>query len=105
MRPDVDVKIVITGLRPGERMTEELLAADEGWRPTDHPAIREVVSPMIGKEEDLAWTVERLERLANEGKSDELVRVLKNAVQGQAEPAEEPDLPGVPKADERALDR
>ena len=105
LRPDVDVKIVITGLRPGERMTEDLLAADEGWRPTDHPAIREVVSPTIGKEEDLAWTVERLERLANEGKSDELVRVLKNAVQVQAEPAEEPDLPGVPKADERALDR
>src|ERR1700694_1502854 len=104
LRPDVDVKIVITGLRPGERMTEDLLAADEGWRPTDHPAIREVVSPMIGKEEDLAWTVERLERLANEGKSDELVRVLKNAVQVQAEPEQEPDLPGVPKADERALD-
>jgi FlaA1/EpsC-like NDP-sugar epimerase len=106
LRPDIDVKIVISGLRPGERMTEDLLAADEGWRPTDHPAIREVVSPTIGKEEDLAWTVERLEGLAKEGKSDELVRVLKNAVQGQAaEPAEEPDLPGVTDAAERPVDR
>jgi len=103
LRPDVDVKIVTTGLRPGERMTEELLAGDEGWRPTDHPSIREVVSPTIGKEEDLAWTVERLELLAREGKSDELVRVLKNAVQGHTEPAEEPKMPGVPE--ERQVDR
>ncbi len=103
LRPEVDVKIVITGLRPGERMTEELLAPDEGWRPTDHPSIREVVSPTIGKEEDLAWTVERLEVLAHEGKSDEIVRVLKNAAQGQAEPAEEPNMPGI--AEERQVDR
>jgi FlaA1/EpsC-like NDP-sugar epimerase len=98
MRPDVDIKITITGLRPGERMSEDLLAPDEGWRPTDHPSIREVVSPMIGKEEDLAWIVERLERLAREGRPDELVRVLKNAVQdGQPEVVEEPDLSGLPE--------
>jgi FlaA1/EpsC-like NDP-sugar epimerase len=94
LRPDTDIKVVFTGLRPGERMTEELLASEEGWRPTDHPAIREVISPKIGKEEDLAWTVERLERLAREGRSDELVRVLKTAVQGHAEAAEEPGIPG-----------
>jgi len=103
LRPNVDIKIVVTGLRPGERMTEDLLASDEGWRPTDHPSIREVISPMVAKEEDLAWTVERLQQLAHEGKSDELVRVLKNAVQGPAEPAEEPDVPGI--ADERTVDR
>jgi FlaA1/EpsC-like NDP-sugar epimerase len=84
LRPGVDIEIVITGLRPGERLTEELLAPEEGWRPTGHPVIREVVSPTLGKEEDLAWTVERLERLAREGRSDELVRALKNAVQAPA---------------------
>ena len=81
MRPGTDIKIVFTGLRPGERLTEELLAPDEGWRPTANPAVREVVSPGLAREEDLAWTVDRLERLAREGKPDELVRVLKNAVQ------------------------
>ena len=94
LRPDIDIKIVFTGLRPGDRMTEDLLAPDEGWRPTDHPTIREVISPMVGKEEDVAWIVERLQQLAREGRSDELVRVLKNAVQGRAEPAEEPGVPG-----------
>lgn len=93
LRPDVDIKIVYTGLRPGERLTEELLGADEGWRPTAHSAIREVISPGAAKEEDLAWIVERLEGLAREGKSDELVRALKNAVQTQVEEVEEPSKP------------
>jgi FlaA1/EpsC-like NDP-sugar epimerase len=89
LRPDIDVEIVVTGLRPGERLTEDLLGPDEAWRPTSHSAMREVVSPALGKEGDLAWTVERLETLATEGKSDELVRALKSAVQVPAEPVEE----------------
>jgi len=103
LRPDVDIKVVFTGLRPGERMTEDLLAPDEGWRPTEHPSIREVISPALGREEDLAWIVQRLERMAREGKSDELLRALKNAVQGPAEPVEEPDMPST--ADERQVDK
>jgi FlaA1/EpsC-like NDP-sugar epimerase len=99
LRPNTDIKIVFTGLRPGERMTEDLLAPDEGWRPTTHPSIREVISPSAGKEEDLAWTVERLGRLAREGKSDELVRVLKTAVQVPASQTEEPDVPQARPAD------
>jgi FlaA1/EpsC-like NDP-sugar epimerase len=97
LRPDVDIKTVFTGLRPGERLTEDLLGPDEGWRPTSHPAIREVVSPRLGKEEDLAWVVERLESLAREGKSDELVRALKNAVQATGERVEEDDVVRAPR--------
>lgn len=96
LRPEIDIKVIFTGLRPGERMTEDLLAPDEGWRPTSHPAIREVISPAAGKEEDLAWVVERLEHLAHEGKSDELVRALKNAVQEHAEPSDEPQVRKAP---------
>lgn len=101
LRPGVDIKIVVTGLRPGERLTEDLLAPDEGWRPTVHPSIREVISPMVAKDEDLAWTVGRLEHLAQEGNSDELVRALKTAARGQSEAADEPGMPGV--AQSRAL--
>ena len=100
LRPDVDIEIVFTGLRAGERMTEELLAPDEGWRPTENPSIREVISPSVGKEEDLVWIAERLERLASEGRSDELVRALKSAVQDRAEPVEEPGVHA--PVDERA---
>jgi FlaA1/EpsC-like NDP-sugar epimerase len=89
LRPGKDIEIAYTGLRPGERMTEELLGPDEAWRPTAHPVIREVVSPVLGTQEDLAWTVERLETLAREGRPDDLARALKKAVQSAPKAAEE----------------
>src|SRR3989441_607095 len=65
--------------------------------------IREAASPALGKEEDLAWTVERLEGLAREGRSDELVRALKNAVQDHRETPEEPGMPD--RAEQRLKDQ
>ena len=89
LRPEVDIEIVVTGLRPGERMTEELLGPDEGWRPTGHESIREVISPNNLGDDDLAWTIERMEHLARERRTDELVRVLKKVAAGQVERADE----------------
>ncbi len=37
--PDVDIKIEFTGLRPGEKLHEELITADERLMPTAHPKI------------------------------------------------------------------
>ena len=34
LRPDEDIKIQYTGLRPGEKLYEELLMAEEGLRKT-----------------------------------------------------------------------
>jgi FlaA1/EpsC-like NDP-sugar epimerase len=92
LRPGDDIKVVYTGLRPGERLTEELLAADEGVRPTVNPAIMEVVAPAGIVQQDLDWTVERLTQLAREGRADELEKALKNSVRdtGRRLPADEP---------------
>ena len=72
LRPGEDIKLVFTGLRPGERLTEELLAPDEGVRPTVNPAIMEVVSPASINQQDLDWAIERLTQLAREGRADDL---------------------------------
>jgi FlaA1/EpsC-like NDP-sugar epimerase len=90
LRPEVDIPIAYVGLRPGERMNEDLLAPQEGWRPTSHPAIREVVSPVAGREDDLALVVDRLADLARSGRADELVRALKTAAHPWAEGGDEP---------------
>ena len=38
-QPDIDVKIDITGPRPGEKLFEEILHASEELVPTTHPGI------------------------------------------------------------------
>jgi len=47
LRPDEDVKIVFTGLRPGEKLYEELLMNEEGLTRTAHSKI------FIGKQIDI----------------------------------------------------
>jgi len=37
--PDVDIKIVVTGLRPGEKMYEEMLMKEEGMKSTPNKLI------------------------------------------------------------------
>ena len=39
LTPDVDIKIVYTGLRPGEKLYEELLMAEEGLTETANKLI------------------------------------------------------------------
>lgn len=57
--PDVDIKIVYTGLRPGEKLYEEMLMNEEGMQETDNKLIH------IGKpiEMDDGWFREKLEEL------------------------------------------
>ena len=92
LRPGEDIKMVYTGLRPGERLTEDLLAPDEGVRPTVNRAIMEVVSPASISQQDLDWTIERLTQLARDGQAERLEKALKSAVRdtGRRQPAEEP---------------
>ncbi len=40
LRPDEDIQIKFTGVRPGEKLYEELSAANEQTRPTSHEKIR-----------------------------------------------------------------
>jgi FlaA1/EpsC-like NDP-sugar epimerase len=93
LRPGKDVQVVFTGLRPGERMTEELLSPDEGQRPTSHPSILKVVTPLVSKPDELAWTIERMLELIRERRSGELIRVLRQAVEPKAPaPVDEPTI-------------
>ncbi|MBR3561750.1 MAG: polysaccharide biosynthesis protein [Oscillospiraceae bacterium] len=46
LRPDIDIKIEYTGLRPGEKLFEEKLMAEEGLRKTENDMIH-IGSPII----------------------------------------------------------
>lgn len=44
LRPDIDIEIRITGLRPGEKLFEELRHEGEAFSPTAHPRITRFLS-------------------------------------------------------------
>ena len=53
--PDEDIKIVFTGLRPGEKLVEELLTQGEGITRTWHDKIRVLSSSEVRFEELRGW--------------------------------------------------
>ncbi len=57
-----DIEIRVTGVRPGEKLVEELLAADEPAQPTVHPAVSRIV-PHVRSMEELDRAVDRLATL------------------------------------------
>jgi FlaA1/EpsC-like NDP-sugar epimerase len=63
LEPNVDIKIEFTGLRPGEKLYEELITEGEGILPTRHEKIL-VLEGHTCDLADLAPNVNRLEQLA-----------------------------------------
>lgn len=79
LRPDVDVAIAYTGLRPGEKLYEELFHGGEQIQPTSIPRIN-VASPRTDDLAKLAVSLENLERACMSGKVDDAVAILKSLV-------------------------
>lgn len=76
LRPDVDIPIVYTGVRPGEKLHEELNYAEEEKTETDHPLIHRLSRPTRPEPQALQETIERLLRLAAAGRHEQLVSEL-----------------------------
>ena len=91
--PGRDVEIRVIGVRPGEKIHEELFAAGETWHATTHPKILALdVHPV-----DRAWLdgeLDELDRLVDEGDTLSVVSRLREIVlhphEAPAEVASEP---------------
>ncbi|MCL6472818.1 MAG: polysaccharide biosynthesis protein [Firmicutes bacterium] len=68
--PGKDIKIVYTGLRPGEKMFEELFAENETVNNTKHPQIFEVLSEF--DKELVSQILNEVESIINEGDNTKL---------------------------------
>lgn len=61
--PHEEIKIVYTGLRPGEKLFEELLIAGEGIKPTSHHKIK-VLDPVCADLQELSEQLDALDAAA-----------------------------------------
>ena len=93
----MDIKIEFTGVRPGEKLEEELFYDQEERQPTLHPKIFVSTNGKEGFGGAMLADVEHLIRLAEEGERDSLrdqiMLVAKRGFPG-ATPAD--DYRGVP---------
>ncbi len=78
-KPDVDIKIEYSGLRPGEKLYEEVLSNNENTLPTDHSRIRIAKVREYDYTEALAG-VDELERLSREVEINDMVKLMKDIV-------------------------
>lgn len=84
--PGKDVDIVFTGLRPGEKLYEELFESSEQVEPTTHPKIHRAAGAPVPVGELSEW-LESLQATLPKSDEEELVQDLKRLV-----PSFQPDL-------------
>ena len=77
--PDKDIPIVYSGLRPGEKLYEEVLSDLENTDPTSHDRIR-IAHAREYSHEDACRFVDELEILSREVRIPDLVKRMKEIV-------------------------
>jgi len=84
LEPGRDIEIVYTGVRPGEKLAEDLW--DEGFqfKSTEHPDIFRLdnTEPLLG--DRLGAAVDELIQLSSEGNRDEIITLLDQFIPGAA---------------------
>lgn len=80
LEPGKDIEIVFTGIRPGEKLSEDLWEADAHYLPTPHPEIYRVEAEEAIIPAHLSETVEEFHRLAQEGDTTAILELLDEAI-------------------------
>lgn len=78
-KPDIDIKIEYTGLRPGEKLYEEKLMAEEGLQKTDNDLIH-IGNPIPFNEEEFLKELENLTVTAYANKEIIIRRLVEKIV-------------------------
>ena len=77
--PDEDIKIEYSGLRPGEKLYEEVLSDNENTIPTNHSRIR-IAKVRKYDYSDAVVSADELERLSREVEIIDMVKLMKRIV-------------------------
>ncbi len=79
--PDVDIPIIFSKIRPGEKLFEEILSAEEGVEPTDYEKILRARSADEMSFEVLMEKINLLIKASHENsREDEIIKLLKEII-------------------------
>ena len=79
LRPDRDIALEYIGLRPGEKLCEELFHPSESLMPTENPAIR-LAAPRTADYAMLARSIDELEDNARSRREERVLQILDRLV-------------------------
>ena len=79
LKPDVDIKISYTGLRPGEKLFEEKLMSEEGMRTTPNHLIH-IGSPIPFDTDEFLQQLQQLMSAAYDGQDSEIRDLVSSVV-------------------------
>lgn len=79
LKPDEDIKIQYTGLRPGEKLYEEKLMSEEGLRTTPNKLIH-IGNPIPFDTDDFLCKLHVLTKTAYEGDCDKIIKIVEELV-------------------------
>jgi FlaA1/EpsC-like NDP-sugar epimerase len=96
LEPGKDIEVVFTGIRPGEKLSEDLWETDATYQPTAHPEIFRVQAEEANLPSALPLRVEELNRLARDGETTAILNLLDETIPGAAvRAAPPPDLTSI----------
>ena len=84
LTPGKDIEIVFTGIRPGEKLSEDLWDEDHHYQPTFHPEIFRADGEAELCDESLQRAVQELIDLADEGNREKIIARLDELIPGAA---------------------
>ena len=84
LEPGKDIEIVFTGIRPGEKLSEDLWDKWAIYEPTNHPDIVLLADEDIFSGDSLQRTIDELIHLAREGDSSSIVKLVDSYIPGAA---------------------
>ena len=84
LEPGRDIEIVFTGIRPGEKLSEDLWEQGTRFQPTEHSEIFRSQEDEEVDNQRLSKAIEQLEHLARQGEVDTIIRVLDEVIPSAA---------------------
>lgn len=92
LEPGKDIEIVFSGIRPGEKISEDLWDKGFAYSRTDHPDIHRVDSEEVLSSTQLKSVTEQLYAFARDGKTEAIQQLLTETIPGASIKVQETDL-------------